>query len=106
MPEENQNAQKLPWVKSPAGVVEVYANSVHITWSQDDVRIRVGQVVDHPETPDPGSSFRGAIEERAAITVSWRGAKLLRDQLSTVIAHFEETNEVIKVDVKLPGSIP
>jgi hypothetical protein len=96
----------LPWIKSPSGVFNVYANSVHITWSVDDVRIRLAQVVDNPETPTPGKDFRGASEERAALTVSWRMAKLLRDELARAIENFEKTNGPIKGDVKLPVSIP
>src|SRR5580698_7881673 len=105
----NKNASQLPqikWIKSPNGITDVYANSIHITWSVDDIRIRLAQVVDSPETPNPGPDFRGASEERAALTISWRMAKALRDQLTGAIENFEKTNGPIKVDVKLPVSIP
>jgi hypothetical protein len=100
----SQPAQ-LPWTKSPLGVFEVYANSVHLTWSVDDVRIRLAQVVDHPETPNPGADFRGASQERAAVTLSWRMAKTLRDQLTAAIEHFERVNGPIRVDAKMPGNL-
>lgn len=95
----------LPWVKSPNGVFNVYANSVHITWSVDDLRLRLGQVVDAPGTPNPGKDFRGAIEERAAVTISWRMAKALRDQLTAAIGNYEKTNGTIKIDAKLPPNL-
>jgi len=97
---------KLPWIKSPNGVIDIYTNSAHLTWSVDDVRIRLAQIIDNPETPNPGRGFRGAQEERAAVTFTWRVAKVLRDQLTKAIEAFEEVNGEIKVDVKLPDSIP
>jgi hypothetical protein len=102
--ESLKDAKKLPWVKSPNGVFEVYANNLHLTWSIDDVRIRLAQVVDNPETPDPGSSFRGAAEERAAITMSWRLAAMLRNQLSNAIENYEKTNGPININAKLAPS--
>jgi hypothetical protein len=97
---------QLPWIKSPSGVFEMYANSIHLTWSVDDVRIRLAQVVDNPATPDPGATFRGAIQERGAVTFSWRMAKILQGELARAIEHFEKTNGPIKVDTKIPVSIP
>jgi hypothetical protein len=105
--EENESlkeAKKLPWVKSPNGVIDVYANNIHVTWSIDDVRIRLSQVVTSPDTPNPGPTFSGVAEERAAITVSWRLAALLRNQLSSAIENYEKTNGPIKIDAKLPPS--
>jgi hypothetical protein len=92
---------ELPWIKSPNGVIDVYSNSIHVTWSLDDVRIRLAQVVDNPETPNPGLEFSGVNQERAAITLSWRMAKVLRDQLTIVITAFEKKNGQIKTDVEL-----
>ena len=97
---------QLPWVKSPDGVFEVYTNAIHITWTVDDLRIRLAQVVDNPDTPNPGEGFRGVLEERAAVTFSWRGAKALRDQLNTAIENFEKANGPIKIDLALPANLP
>lgn len=97
--------EAYPWIKSPTGISEVYANSLHITWTLDDVRIRLAQVVNSPETPNPGPQFIGVNEERAALTISWRMAKLLRDQLILSINNFEKTNGPIKVDVTLPTNL-
>jgi hypothetical protein len=96
---------QLPWIKSPNGVLDVYANAIHLTWTLDDVRIRLAQSVDNPKTPNPGPGFQGAVEERAAVTFSWRVTKALRDQLTAAIDNFERTNGPIKVDLKLPLSI-
>jgi hypothetical protein len=103
---EQKPALKLSWIKSACGVAEIYANSIHTTWSLDDVRIRFGQVVDSPETPTPGEKFIGVVEERAAVTFAWRNAKQLRDQLTRVISAFESANGEIKIDLKLPPSLP
>lgn len=93
------------WVESPDGVYEIYANSIHITWSLDDLRIRLGQLVNSPDTPTPGPAFKGVIQERAAVTLSWRGAKIFRDQLIAIIHNYETVNGEIKVDVKLPPGL-
>lgn len=98
----------LVWIKSPRGYVEVYANLAHLQWSLDDVRVRVAQITDSPETPTPGADWRAAAEERAAITFSWRNAKLLRDQLSQLIENYEKANGEIKLNPSLattPGSV-
>jgi hypothetical protein len=105
MSEEKAPKKKLPWIKSPSGVTEIYANAAHITWTLDDLRIRLGQIIDSPETPNPGPSFLGATEERAAVTLSWRNAKLLRDNLSSIIEGYETVNGEINIDLTLPNSI-
>jgi hypothetical protein len=104
MPENEKQLPQSPWIKSPNGVFETYANNIHIMWSKDDLRVRLAQMVESPETPNPGADFRAATEERAAVTFSWRGAKLLRDQLTKVIEAYEKVNGEIKVDVVLPTS--
>jgi hypothetical protein len=95
---------KLPWVKSPAGIAEIYANMFHATWTLDDMRVRIGQVVDSPETPNPGEGFKGITQERAAVTFSWRNAKVLRNQLIQIIEYYEKVNGEIKIDPALPSS--
>ena len=100
----DDNKKPIPWVKSPKGVFEVYSNMTHIAWSLDDVRVRLGQLIDSPETPNPGQDFRAVSEERAAVTFSWRGAKLFRNQLSTLIDSYEKVNGEIKLDPALAPS--
>jgi hypothetical protein len=72
----------------------------------DDLRIRLAQVVNSPETPNPGVGFVGVNQERAAVTVSWRVAKALHADLGRAIENFEKANGPIKVDTKLPVNIP
>jgi hypothetical protein len=98
---EPNKKKPMPWVKSPDGVIDIYANEAHITWTLDDVRVRLAQVIDSPETPNPGDAFLGVIEERAAVTFSWRTAKLLRDGLSRIIAGYEAINGEIKTNPTL-----
>jgi hypothetical protein len=109
MPDNGKEEQKQPptleWIKSPNGVLEVYANNIHVTWSLDDVRVRYAQTVSSPKTPNPGLEQVAAFEERAAISLSWRMAKVLRDQLTKVIEHYEKANGPIKLDLKLPPSM-
>jgi hypothetical protein len=104
MAEQNEKNPSKPigWVKSPNGVQEFYANMSHITWTLDDLRIRLGQLVDSPETPNPGGGFKAVAEERTAITFSWRAAVMLRDQLIALVKAYEDLNGPIKTDLKLP----
>ncbi len=98
--------KQAKWIESPDGILEVYANQTHITWTVDDIRVRLAQLVPSAETRSPGMDFVGVAEERAAFTLSWRMAKLLRDQLASAIDNFEKTNGTIKTDLKLPMSTP
>ena len=104
MTDQEKKNTPISWIKSPDGIFEIYANMSHMVWSLDDVRIRLGQIIDSPETPNPGPDFKAVTEERAAVTFTWRAAVLLRDQLSRLIESYEATNGPIKVDVKLPPS--
>jgi hypothetical protein len=100
---EDKPRPPVRWVESPDGIFEVYANTAHITWSLDDIRVRLAQLVTSPETRDPGGEkYVGVAEERAAVTLSWRNAKIFRNNLSAAIDNFEKTNGEIKLDVKLP----
>jgi len=99
-----ETKKPIPWVKSPDGVFEVYANMTHLVWSLDDVRVRLGQIIDSPETPNPGEGFLAVSEERAAVTFSWRGAKFFRNQLSAIIDSYEQVNGEINLDVVLAPS--
>jgi hypothetical protein len=95
----------ISWIKSPDGVREVYANLVHLVWSLDDIRIRVAQMVESAETRNPGEPFLPAAEERAVVTLPWRCAKILGEQLTAAVKNFEQSNGPIKTDLKLPPSI-
>jgi hypothetical protein len=92
----------IPWVVSSKGVVEIYTNQVHATWTKDDIRIRLAQIVENPDHPNPGASFRAINEERAAVTFSWRAAKILRNQLTQLVESYEKVNGEININVTLP----
>jgi hypothetical protein len=107
MIEKNSAPKKsLEWVKPEEGVFDVYANTAHLTWTQDDVRVRFAQLIESPETPNPGDRFVGVAEERVAVTFSWRNAVIFRDGLNRAIENYEKVNGSIKVDVTLPPSVP
>jgi hypothetical protein len=94
----------IQWIQPQKGICEVYANQVHMTWTKDDVRIRLGQWTAHQKGLNPGKQFKSAIEERGAVTLPWRMAKLLRDQLTQIIDSYETSNGTINKDVQLPKS--
>ena len=99
--EQQQKLPKVEWASSPSGVLEVYANTSNIQWTLDDVRVRLAQLITSPTHRTPGPVFTAIAEERAAITFSWRNAKLLRNQLNDLIENYEKVNGVIVTDIKL-----
>lgn len=70
MSNKDQGKPPIHWVESPDGVYEIYANMAHITYSLDDLRIRLAQLVPHPETRNPGEKYVAVAEERAAVTLT------------------------------------
>jgi hypothetical protein len=105
MPQTTDEGPKTPWVKAPDGVPEYYANMANIMWSLDDVRLRLGQLVESPESNDSPSTFKSMAQERAAVTMSWRNAKILATQLTQIVENYERVNGKIDVDIKLPPSV-
>jgi hypothetical protein len=108
MSEENSKVgkKKAPeWIAPEEGVFDFYANTAHMTWSLDDVRVRFAQLVTDPEAPNPGDPYSAVAEERVALTFSWRNAVIFRDALSRLITAYEHVNGPIKMDVKLPPSM-
>ena len=89
------------WVKSPLGVAEYYINTSLVMWSLDDVRFRLGQLI-NGEDNSSKEDFTAVAQERAAVTMSWRNAKLLRNQITQLIKLYEDANGEINVDVILP----
>jgi hypothetical protein len=99
--EKQQQPKNPEWIGSPSGVLEIYANSANLQWTLDDVRVRLAQLITSPDHRTPGSVFTAVNEERAAITFSWRNAKLLRNQLTNLIESYEKVNGEIVIDIKL-----
>lgn len=107
MTDENKPEQARPnvkWVRSPEGVFETYANQTHLSWSLDDVRLRFAQIGESDESLTPGATFVAVNVEKAAITLSWRNAKILHAQLAQVISNYERVNGDIELQVKLASS--
>ncbi len=92
---------KAKWVKSPSGVTEYYANMSLVMWTLDDVRFRLGQLI-NAEDNSPDEDFTAVAQEKTAVTMSWRNAKLLRDQLIQLVKLYEDANGEINVGVTLP----
>ncbi|MFP5227057.1 MAG: DUF3467 domain-containing protein [Acidobacteriota bacterium] len=93
----------IQWMPAPGGVIEIYANMATIQWSLDDVRVRLAQMINSPDTPNPGGDLIAIAQEKAAITVTWRGAKIMLNNLSDAIAAYERANGEIITDLKLPN---
>jgi hypothetical protein len=88
---------KFEWIKRKEGTPEIYCNYVTASWTLFDVRIVAGQLV-----PKDNAAHAGfVVEERAAITVAWAEAKVLRDALIDLVARYEKTNGEIGT-LKLP----
>jgi hypothetical protein len=103
--DENRESQPIHWVPAPEGVLEIYANMATLQWSLDDVRVRLAQIINSRETPDPGDDLVAVAQEKVAVSMSWRGAKIMRDNLARAIESYEKVNGEIVVDLKLPGSL-
>jgi Protein of unknown function (DUF3467) len=89
--EQEQPKPKFEWVK-PKEVPEVYGNFFNVSWTLFDVRFLIGQLV--PKGQDQTSQF--VVEQRAAVTIAWAEAKVLRDILSELVAKYEQANGEIK----------
>jgi hypothetical protein len=96
--------KNIKWVKPPQGVAETYANQTHINWSLDDVRLRFAQIAESGEDTGPGCDVVPVNVEKAAITLSWRNAKLLHGQLARIVSNYEKANGEIKVQVTLASN--
>lgn len=107
MTDEKKQEQETPiikWVRPPEGVFETYSNQTHLAWSLDDVRVRFAQLGLRDDTLSPGSPFVSVNVEKAAITLSWRNAKILHHQLSQIISNYEKENGEINLKPKLASS--
>jgi hypothetical protein len=84
------------------GVFQTYANVVNMNWTLYDVRLRFGELIQVPDDDRPTwENQHGVILERAAVTIPWHQAKLLRNLLDGVVKNYEEINGELK-PIKLP----
>ena len=86
------------FTRSGERIEEVYADTMDVTWTPYDVRVRFAQAI---PVQYPAEPRRHEIEERVAVTLAWAEAKYLRDVLTDVIDRCEKVNGEIK-PVTLP----
>jgi hypothetical protein len=95
---------KVPLEYPEDGIYETYANVVNANWTFDDIRLRFAELIQVPDEDRPNwQNQHGVVMERAAITLPWRQAKLLRDLLDGVIKNYEKINGELK-PLKLPAA--
>ncbi len=75
------------------GVFSAYGNVINLNWTLTDVRIRVGELIHVPNSETPTWDKQDkVILEKAAITLPWYQAKVLRDLLNDLIRSYEKQN--------------
>jgi hypothetical protein len=83
---------KFEWLRRKDGTPDIYSNYVNASWTLFDVRVTFGQLL----PLDVGSNSGFVVEERAAVTIAWAEAKILRDALNDLVARYEKVNGEIK----------
>jgi len=102
-PDSMINLSKVPLEYPEDGVFETYSNVVNMNWTLHDLRLRFAELIQVPDEDRPNwENQHGVIMERAAITIPWHQAKVLRDMLNGVIRSYEELNGELK-PLKLPA---
>jgi len=93
---------KVPLEQPEDGVFEAYSNIVNLNWTPTDVRVRFAELIQVPDEDRPNwENQHGIMLERAAITIPWYQAKVLRDMLDGLLKNYEEINGELK-RTKLP----
>ncbi len=93
-----EETQDTVWedVTPEGGVCEIYSNFLDVHWTRYDIRLKFAQVL-------PGRRPNTwATEQRAAVTLAWPEAKVLRDLLVGLIDKYEKLNGELKIP-ELPG---
>jgi Protein of unknown function (DUF3467) len=105
-PSANIDLGKVLIEEPEEGVFQTYANVVNMNWTLYDVRIRFGELIQVPDDDRPTwENQHGVILARAAVTIPWHQAKLLRDLLDGVLGNYEALNGPLK-RIKLPAQAP
>ncbi|MGC9947548.1 MAG: DUF3467 domain-containing protein [Bryobacteraceae bacterium] len=97
------NLKEIAIEEPEDGVFDAYSNVVQLNWTSNDVTLRFGQLIQvpNPESPKWGDQY-GTLLERAAVTLPWHQAKVLRDMLDGIIRNYEQINGELK-PLKLPA---
>jgi hypothetical protein len=102
----NVDLSKIPLEEPDDGIFATYANVVNMNWTLHDVRLRFAELIQVPDEDRPTwENQHGILLERAAVTMPWHQAKVLRDILDGVIKNYEEINGELK-KIKLPARPP
>ena len=95
----------VPLVEPEDGVYEAYSNVVNMNWTLYDVRLRFAELIQVPDDEAPTwTNQHGVLLERAAVTIPWHQAKILRDMLDGLIKNYEEVNGELR-SVKLAAPL-
>lgn len=93
---------ELPIIEPADGTFTCYSNVFNLNWTQTDVRLRFGELIQiSTDEKRTWQNQQPVIEERAAVTIPWSQAKVLRDILDAVIQSYEKLNGELK-PVELP----
>jgi hypothetical protein len=88
------------------GVFEAYANIVNMNWTLTEVRLRFAELIQVPDEGQPTWDNQHAVLlERAAISLPWWQAKVLRGLLDGIVKNYEAINGELKLP-KLPNRPP
>jgi hypothetical protein len=82
-------------VVEPPNMPNVYANHIHVQWTNHDMRVRFGELV-KIEDPTAKTPKTFTIENRVAITMAWTEAKYFLSVLTDLIRKYEAINGEIK----------
>jgi hypothetical protein len=105
-PSTDVQLDKVPLEAPEDGVYEAYSNVVNLNWTLTDVRLRFSQLIQVPDEDRPTwENQHGILIERAAITIPWHQAKVLRDLLNGIVSNYEQINGELKRP-KLPNAGP
>jgi hypothetical protein len=96
--------REVRWVKPVEGPVNLYANFVEVFYTPVDVSVAAGRIIPKFAPINPTQPLE--VEEQGTVTMSWWSAKILRDQLTQLIASYEKANGEIKPPVLPSMSLP
>jgi hypothetical protein len=89
---------KVPLVEPEGGRADVYSNIVNLNWTAADVRIRFMELLQASSDSEKTiAAQRAILMERAAVTMAWHQAKVLRDLLHTAVSKYEELNGEMRI---------
>jgi hypothetical protein len=92
--------QKSVVLEPKQGIPSFYANDMDAMWTPHDIKLKFRELVSVTNATENNPKLL-TYEERAAVILSWTGAKLLARMLVDIIEKYEKLNGEIKI-----GEIP